>query len=291
MDLGQIGIWSAPLRTADASESRDAAVELEALGYGALWFPGGAERDIFPAARGLLEATSHVVVATGILNIWAYEPERCAAEHVATGKAYPDRFLLGLGVGHAPTVQSVLGRDYTRPYSAMVEFLDGLDAASPPVPVPERCLAALGPKMLDLARDRSLGAHPYLVDPAHTAVARDALGAGPLLAPEQMVVLESDPALARAVARETLGRYLALPNYTNNFRRLGFGDDDLTDGGSDRLVDTIIAWGDEEQIAARVREHLAAGADHVCVQVLSAEGSPNFPYEAWRRLAGALGVG
>jgi probable F420-dependent oxidoreductase len=291
MDLGQIGIWSAPLRTADPSEAKDAAVELEALGYGALWFPGGAERDIFPAAHRLLEATSHVVVATGILNIWAYESERCAAEHTATVAAFPDRFLLGLGVGHAPTVRSVLGLDYSRPYSAMVEFLDGLDAASPPVPVAERCLAALGPKMLELSRDRSLGAHPYLVDPAHTAIAREALGTGPLLAPEQMVVLETDPDTARAIARETVNRYLALPNYTNNFRRLGFGDEDLTDGGSDRLVDTIIAWGDEEQIATRVREQLAAGADHVCVQVLSAQGAPNFPYEAWRRLAGALGVG
>jgi probable F420-dependent oxidoreductase len=287
VELGRIGVWSGLLRTGDEGASREAAAELEELGYTTIWFPGGAERELHASAERLLAATRRVVVATGILNIWAYEPERAAREHAELARAYPDRFLLGLGVGHATTVEANLGRAYVRPYSAMTAFLDGLDAAQPPVASSARCLAALGPRMLELARDRALGAHPYLVDPNHTAMARELLGPQALLAPEQMVVLSEDAAHARAVARATLTRYATLPNYTNNYLRIGYEEADLADGGSDRLVDGIIAWGDEEVIAARVKEHFDAGADHVCVQVLTDEPA-TFPYAEWRRLASAF---
>ena len=283
--LSGTGVWSADLRYGDAAQAVEAAHELEELGYSALWLPdvGG---DLFDVVERLLASTTNVSVATGVLNIWMHSADESAAAYSRLAAASGDRLVLGLGVSHASFIN---GRDpgrYQRPLSAMSGFLDGLDAAVPPVPVSHRLLAALGPKMLDLARSRAAGAHPYNVTPEHTASARQALGPDLLLAPEHAVALTTDAEEARALGRAHLAHYLALPNYTNNLRRFGFGDEDFADGGSRRLIDALVAWGDEGAIAARLNEHRAAGADHVCVQVLSSEGL--FPFKAWRELAPAL---
>jgi probable F420-dependent oxidoreductase len=284
LTLTGVGVWSPSLRRhPDRAEAADAAAELEQLGYSALWFPGGDAHGAFDAAGELLRATTSVMVATGILSIWLEEPERVAAERAQLHDAYDGRFLLGLGVSHAPAV----GTDrYKRPLAKMRSYLESLDVAAPPVLPQERVLAALGPRMLELARDRSLGAHPYLVTPEHTRVAREAVGPERLVAPEQAVVLETDPERARTLARGHLEHYLQLPNYTNNWRRLGFGDDDFAGGGSDRLVDALVVWGDEDAIRARVEQHREAGADQVLIQAVS--GREGLPREEWRRLAPAL---
>ena len=280
MDLGQIGIWNSGLHDESpgaAGEIREAAVELEELGYGAIWL--GANPGVRHAAA-LVAATSRIVVATGILNIWQYDAAEVAAEQAALAAEYPDRFLLGLGASHAELI-----KDYRKPYSAMVEFLDRLDAAgSRPQ---DRVLAALGPRMLALSRDRAAGAHPYLITAEHTAKARQILGTAPLLAPEIKVVLEEDPALARAAARAHLALYLTLPNYTGNLLRLGFGEEDLADGGSDRLVDATFAWGGMAAIRERVAEHQKAGADHVVLQVVTGD-DVSLPRAQWRELAAGL---
>src|SRR4051794_35667401 len=223
MRLAGVGIWSWGLRShEDEGELREAAAELEELGYSALWVPGGAGGPVFDAAGVLLRATREVAVATGILNIWMHDPEVAAAERAQLDDAYEGRFLLGLGISHAPLVDR-----YEKPLTTMRGYLDSLDAAAPPVPKQERVLAALGPKMLELARDRSAGAHPYLVTTEHTRRAREILGPEALLAPELGVILEGDERRAREIARGQLERYLGLPNYVNNWRRLGFGDDDF----------------------------------------------------------------
>ncbi|MEU3250014.1 LLM class F420-dependent oxidoreductase [Streptomyces sp. NPDC006997] len=280
--LGRYGVWSPGLRSEDPdrrAERADAAAELEQLGYGALWLGSSpAPRHAAP----LLAATSRVVVGTSIQSIWQYEAADSAAGYAELETAHPGRFVLGLGVSHAK-----LADQYRRPYSALVEYLDALDAAG--VPAGRRVLAALGPKTLTLSADRAAGAIPYLVTPEHTAQARDILGEAPLLAPELKVVLEPDPDRARAVARETLAMYLALPNYTNNFRRLGFTDADLADGGSDRLVDAVFAWGDESRVRDRVDAFHEAGADHVALQLLDDGARDDLPREGWRRLAEILG--
>jgi probable F420-dependent oxidoreductase len=286
MELGRIGIWSGQLRRGDPEQTRDAAAELDQLGFFGLWIPGGAGGDVLGDADRLLGATKRAVVATGILNVWMHEPADVAAGHARLTSEYPGRFLLGLGVSHAPLVERT-DQIYRRPLAKMIEYLDRLDAASPPVPRSERALAALAPRMLELARDRTAGAHPYLVNPEHTAMARGVLGAGPLLAPEQKVVLDTDADRARGVARQHLERYLQLPNYTNNFLRTGFSEEDLAGGGSDRLVDGLVAWGDVDAIAARVKAHHDAGADHVCLQVLLADDTA-LPLAEWRRLGEAL---
>jgi probable F420-dependent oxidoreductase len=283
MDLGSMGIWSGPLRRGDAEEIGAAAAELEALGYGTLWIPGGTGGDVFADAERLLRATARVVVGLGILNLWMHDPADVAVEHARLTEAYPDRFMLGIGISHSRLVEAK-GGVYDRPMARTVAFLDALDAEPTPVPVGERMLAALGPKMLALAGERTAGAHPYLITPEHTSFARQVLGSGPLLAPEQKVVLETDPEIARGIARQHLAIYLGLPNYTNNLRRFGITDDDLAGGGSDRLVDAVVAWGDLDRIAARIDQHHSAGADHVAVQVLSAEPT-SLPVEDWRRLA------
>ena len=287
MELGRFGVWSAALRYGDRGEARDAAAELETLGYGTLWLPGGIGGDIFDAVKALLDATRRVALATGIVNLWMHDVAEVATAHAQLTSAHPDRFLLGLGVSHALLVDANHPGRYRRPLAATRRYLDGLDAAAPPVPVAERALAALGPKMLALARDRSRGAHPYLVTPEHTSRARAELGDGALLAPEQSAVLERDPALARELARHHLAIYLQLPNYVRNLRRLGFSDDDVAAPGSDRLVDRIVAWGDADAIAGRVRDHRDAGADHVCVQVIGPDPSV-LPRDAWRELGPAL---
>jgi probable F420-dependent oxidoreductase len=282
VDLGPVGVWNW-LPADDLAPVVEAAAELERLGFGALWFPESPAS--FDISRALLAGTSRLVVATGIVSIWKHPPAESAAAHAELTAAHPGRFLLGLGVSHAFLTDG----QYRRPLAKMRGYLDDLDAADPPVPAGERVLAALGPRMLELARDRSAGAHPYLVTPEHTRLAREVLGAGRLLAVEQAVVLETDPERARALARQHLAVYLQAPNYTNNWRRLGFTDDDLAGGGSDRLVDALVAWGDAGAIRDRVARHHEAGADHVCLQVVTGEFRP--PVEEWLALAPALGLG
>lgn len=279
------GIWSGALRYGDAGAIAEAAGELDQLGYSALWIPdtGG---DVMGAVESLLGATRQAIVATGILNLWMHTPEETAAGFQRLRTEYDDRFLVGIGVSHAPLIDAKEPGRYRRPLEAMTRFLDGLDAAPQPLPADRRVLAALGPKMLALAKSRAGGAHPYNVTPAHTAQARQALGPDALVLPEQAVALTTDAATARRLGRQHVSFYLSLPNYTNNLRRLGFVDQDFADGGSDRLVDAMVAWGDETAIKGRLDEHRAAGADHVCIQVLSDEQP--FPFAAWRALAPAL---
>lgn len=286
-DLTGIGIWSGELRFGDEGEKREAMAELEELRYTAAWIPdvGG---DVFGALRDLLDASASMVAATGILNLWMHEASDVGEGFAALEADFPGRTLLGIGVSHHLLIDTTHPGEYAKPLARTRAYLDRLDAASPTVASSRRVLAALGPKMLDLARDRAAGAHPYLVTPEHTAVARAALGDGPLLAPEQHVVLETDAERARAVAREGLGVYLQLPNYVNNWRRLGFTEDDFADGGSDKLVDHVVVWGDEATIAARVQAHIDAGADHVCVQAVTGAEHTDFPRAEWRALAPAL---
>ncbi|MFD9027440.1 LLM class F420-dependent oxidoreductase [Streptomyces parvulus] len=278
--VGRYGVWSVQLRADDpsgAAERAEAAAELEQLGYGALWLGGNTSA---AHAAPLIAATSRLVVGTSIQSIWEHEVAETAASFAELEVAHPGRFVLGLGVSHGPRV-----KEYSRPYSTMVDYLDGLDRAG--MPSGHRVLAALGPKMLDLSRDRAAGAIPYLVTPEHTAQARERLGEGPLLAPEFKVVLDSDPTRARATARAYLGRYLALPNYTKNFLNLGFTDADVADGGSDRLIDAVFAWGDEATVRTRIDAFLDAGADHVALQVVE-DDMARAPREGWRRLASLL---
>lgn len=285
MELSGTGIWSSHLRYGDAGLAADAAAELEELGYTALWIPdvGGPVLD---AVQNLLTATKTVTVATGILNLWMHEPAEVAAAHARLSAAHGRRFLLGIGVSHAPLIDSKSPGTYRKPLAATAAFLDGLDNAEQPVAAEERVLAALGPKMLRLAADRSRGAHPYLVTPEHTAGAREKLGDGPLLLPEQTAVLSENADAAREIGRNWVRNYLAMPNYANNLLRSGFTEDDVH-SVSDRLVDAIVVWGNEEAILQRVNEHKAAGADHVCVQVLDTDLSA-LPLEQWRRLAPVL---
>jgi probable F420-dependent oxidoreductase len=279
--VGRHGIWSVALRSEDAdgrAERADAAAELEGLGFGAVWLGGNSSAD---NAQPLVRATSRIIVGTSIQSIWQHDADASAAGFAELEAAHPGRFALGLGVSHAKRAEQ-----YRRPYSSLVAYLDALDSAG--VPADRRVLAALGPKTLELARDRAAGAIPYLVTPEHTARARGILGDGPLLAPELKVVMETDPSRARELARGALAMYLSLPNYTNNFLRLGFSEDDLTGGGSDRLVDAVFAWGDESRIRDRVATFHAAGADHVALQVVTGSERHALPRPEWRRLASLL---
>ncbi|MER6457390.1 LLM class F420-dependent oxidoreductase [Streptomyces sp900105245] len=279
--IGRYGVWSVGLRAEDPSrhgELAESAAELQELGYGAAWLGGSsAARHAVP----LLRATSTLVVGTSIQSIWQYEAGESAAAFAEVEAAHPGRFLLGLGVSHAKFADQ-----YRRPYSALVAYLDALDEAG--VPAERRVLAALGPKTLELSRDRAAGAVPYLVTAEHTAQARGILGEDALLAPELMVVLETDPARARALAREALSTYLALPNYTDNFLRLGFTEEDIAGGGSDRLVDAVFAWGDENRVRDRIDTFRSAGADHLALQVITDSPRDSLPRAEWRRLADLL---
>lgn len=283
MDLGRIGIWSGKF-WADRAAAPVTAAALEQMGYGALWFPN--RRETFVLARELLDATQHVVIAPGIASIWMHPAEQVARDTHALEQAHPGRFLLGLGVSHQHMVDHNAPGRYERPVAHMLAYLDDLDHAPTPVPPANRVLAALGPRMLAIARDRSAGAHPYLTTPNHTRRAREILGAGPILATEQAVVLETDAAEARRIAREHLAVYLRASNYINNWLRLGFTQDDIANGGSDRLVDALVAWGTVDQARERIEEHLRAGASHVCIQVLTANPA-ELPMEQWRALAPA----
>jgi probable F420-dependent oxidoreductase len=273
--LGQFGVWRAA-----ALLTPELAVTLEQLGYGAVWVGSSPGGDL-GLAEQLLDATTTLTVATGIVNIWKDQAEPVAASYHRIEARHPGRFLLGIGVGHPEAT----GARYTRPYDAMVHYLDDLDAAQ--VPVGRRVLAALGPKMLRLSADRAAGAHPYLTTPEHTRRAREILGSGVLLAPEQKVVLDSDPVRARLIGRPPVATpYLSLVNYTSNLRSLGYTDTDLADRGSDRLIDALVDHGDAATVATRLADHLASGADHVAVQLLTPAGSD--PVEGYTALARAL---
>lgn len=274
--MGRVGVWSADPERMTAADARRFANELEALGFKTLWIQEAiGSKEIFAHAAILLAATKTLIIATGIANTWARDPVAMANGAKTLVEAYPDRFLLGLGVSHKPSV-AVRGGQYEKPLQHMRTYLDAIDKApfvgpnrdDPPAP---RVLAALGPQMLHLAATRSLGAHPYFVPVAHTAVARKTLGAEPLLAVEQAAVVGLDPEKTLAATKRHTKFYLALENYSNNLRRLGWGDADLAEAGSEKLRDAIVATGDVTAVTERVAAHHAAGADHVCLQVLGGE--------------------
>lgn len=285
MDIGRTGIWSIELRTADPGAIEDAAAELDEMGWGALWIPGLGGGDILGDSERLLGATRTVRIAVGVLSIWRHRAAEMAAGHARLQQRYGHRLLLGLGVSDAAAAHGA-GRAY-RPLSDMDAYLDELDRAPAPVPAAERVMAALGPKMVRLAGRRTAGVHPFMVTPEHSAATRELLGPGPLLAPYQAVVPERDPARARAAARGFLGTFLAMDHYARSLLRQGFTEEDLAGGGSDRLVDGVVAWGDTEAIGARVRAHHQAGADHVCLHVVGADSA--VPLAEWRELAALAG--
>jgi probable F420-dependent oxidoreductase len=281
MHLGRIGIWSLEMRFGDKAQAADAALELDELGFGALWVPGGVGGDLMGDLDHLLGATRRMVIATGILNIWKHEPGEVAAWWKALSPEHRSRVLLGLGVSHPHAI----GEAYQKPLAKMRDYLSQL--ADSGLPGDATCLAALGPKMLELACERTAGVHPYLVTPQHTALARAACPGG-MVAPEQGVVLEEDPVRARRLARQALAQYQSYPNYRNSWHRLGFSEEEI-DGSSDRLVDALFAWGPMEAIARRVEEHFAAGADHVCLQVVTGKGLDIAEArKGWRELARSL---
>jgi probable F420-dependent oxidoreductase len=288
--LGRVGLWTSHLDVQPIGRLRAVAAELEQLGWGALWCWEVFGREALTNAGLLLSATRRMVIGTGIASIWARDPVAMAAAQRTLAEAYPGRFVLGIGVSHAPIVDA-RGHSYQRPLDRMHGYLDAMDAApwqGPPIPLqPPRVLAALGPRMLELAAERSAGALLYNATPEGTAAARSLLGPAPLLAVEQAVLLEEEAAAARRVGREFIAFYLTLPNYTRAWERAGFGPDEWADGGSDRLVDAMVAWGGPEALAERVRAHLDAGADHVCLQVLGPDPD-GLPMTGWRTLAPAL---
>ena len=290
--LPPVGLWTGALDMVPSSLARDLAAELEALGYGALWLPEVAGRDPFVHLALLLSATERVVGATGIASIWARDAVTTSCAATALTEAFPDRVVIGLGVSHENLVGGLRGHRYDKPLTVMRHYLDAVErapyTAHRPTTRVRYVLGALRPRMLGLAGERTLGAHTYLVTPEHTAQARSILGLSPLLCPEQAVVLETDAVKARAIARAHVSVYLAQPNYVHNLRYLGFGDVDLAPpGGSDALVDALVAWGDVDRVVARVRAHLDAGADHVAVQVLP-EQKRGVPDAHWRELAAPL---
>ena len=279
MELGTFGVWTAYRGLGEENASEAAALVAD-LGFGTFWL-GGSPR--LPTVRPLLQAAGDLTVATGIVNVWAYDPAELAQEYAALVTEFGDRLLVGIGIGH-PEATS----DYTRPLRSMRLFLDGIDAAPRPIPAEHRALAALGPKMLDLCRERTRGTLTYFVPPEHTRAARERLGPDALIAAELACVVDTDPASARAAARSYADLYLGLRNYTGNLLRYGFTEADIADGGSDRLIDQIVPHGTAEEIVAAAREHLDAGADHVCLQPVGVHGIPR---EQWTALASAAGIG
>jgi len=272
-DLGRYGVWIFGAPTPEQ------AAEIERLGYGAVWIGGSPAADL-SYVEPILEATERLQVATGILNVWTAPAEEVADAYHRVEKAFPGRFLLGIGIGHPEHTE-----EYRKPYVVLVEYLDALDAKK--VPTSRRVLAALGPRVLKLAAQRSAGAHPYLTTPQHTGEARNLLGPTVFLAPEHKVVLARDAAASREIGRQTVDFYLGLSNYLNNWKRLGFTDEDLARPGSDRFIDAVVAHGTPESIAARLNEHLEAGADHVAIQVL---GGEDVLIPTLTDLAGPLGL-
>ena len=289
-DLGRIGIWTFALDAQPTAVAQDMAAEIEALGYGAIWVPEAVGRDPMVNAFLLASATQRITIATGIASIYARGPMTMTSGWKAVSEAFAGRFLLGLGVSHQPAVEGMRKQTYGPPLATMRAYPDAMDAAlylaAAPTVEPQRCLAALGPKMLELAATRTRGAHPYYVPPEHTAVAREVMGPDALLAPEQKVILETDATKAREIARANITGYLGLPNYANNLRRLGYTEEDITQC-SDRLVDAIVVWGDVETVRARVQAHHDAGADHVCLQVLPYTDATQV-HRDWQELATLL---
>lgn len=288
MDIGKFGVWTFAFDQLPNAQAQTLAAEVEALGYGAIWIPEAVGKDPLVHSALLLSATSRIVLATGIANIYARDAMSMAQGHKTLTEAFPERFLLGLGVSHAPMVEGMRGHIYAKPIETMRAYLDAMDKATyfaaEPSATPRRCIGALGPKMCALAAERTDGIHPYNVTPEHTAQVRAIVGPDKLVAVEHAVVIDTDAAAARAAGRAHLTMYLGLPNYVNNLRRLGFSEADVSDGGSDKLIDALVAHGNVDQVAAKLREHHAAGADHVCIQVI---GTPA-PASVWRELAPAL---
>jgi probable F420-dependent oxidoreductase len=289
--LAPIGVWTGALDVVPVEEAQQLAAELEDLGYGAIWLPEVAGRDVMMHLALLLSATDRLVGATGIASIWGRDAVTMTGGVKGLTEAFPERVLLGLGVSHHTLVEGLRGHAYDRPLATMAAYLDAMDASPytafrPTTPV-RRVLAALRPKMLALSGKRTDGAHTYLVPPEHTVGARSHVGPGALLCVEQAVLLESDPAAARTIGRAHTAVYVRLPNYRNNLLELGFEEADFAEGGSDRLVDAIVAWGDEEAVRTRVQAQFDAGADHVCIQALSAQ-TRRVPTDQWRRLAPVL---
>ncbi|MDP7703805.1 LLM class F420-dependent oxidoreductase [Mycobacterium sp. TY815] len=279
-DLGKFGVW-----LGTRSLAPELAAEIESLGYGAVWVGGSPDADL-AWVEPALEQTERLQLATGIVNIWTAPAKEVAKSYHRIEEAHPGRFLLGVGVGHPEATQ-----EYQKPYDALVSYLDELDRGFQDVPVPtsRRVLAALGPRVLRLAAERSAGAHPYLTTPEHTGKARQLVGNTVFLAPEHKVVLSADADEARAVGRKFADFYLGLSNYVNNWLRLGFTDEDVRKPGSDRLIDALVAYGSTDAIARRLNEHLDAGADHVAIQVLGSS-RPEKLIPALTELAGALGL-
>ena len=293
MDIGRVGLWTFLLDEHPTSRVRELAQEIEEMGWPTLWRPESTGRDVLVSSSVLLDATSRLVVASGIAQIYARHPVTTAAAQKTLFEAHEGRFLLGLGVSHAPSVEGIRKLDYRTPYTDMVAYLKAMKEAPytavEPATKPPTVLAALGPRMLKLSAEAADGAHPYFTPPEHTAMARDILGTGPLLAPEQMVVIDSNLDRARSVARTNMARYLRLPNYANNLLRNGFTQADI-DNITDRLVDGIVACGDIDVTVERVQQHLDAGADHVCIQVLVADNDLDTTIDHWRHLADAFNL-
>lgn len=288
---GPVGIWTAALDALEVPAAREQVAALDEQGWDALWFGEAYGREAFTAASIYLASSQRMAVATGIASIYGRDAVSANAAARTLEAAFPGRFVLGLGVSHAPLVERMRGHSYDKPIAAMTEYLEALDAApflaAGGAEASPRVLAALGPKMLELSRDRASGAHPYLVTPEHTATAREVLGEGPLLAVEQAVVLSDDPEVVRRRAHWHLEIYTGLPNYRNSWLRQGFTEADAVRGGSDRLKAALVVGGDEQAVRERVQAHLDAGADHVCLQVLG-DDAFTVPTEDWARLAPAV---
>jgi probable F420-dependent oxidoreductase len=310
LDIGRIGIFTAALEKSPSSAVQDIAAEVEELGYGCLWIPETVG-DALITATLALSGTSRMTVATGISSIWSRDAVAMAGAQRRLAAAFPNRFLLGLGVSHDFMVEGIRQQTYTKPLSRMSAYLDEMDDSvlaamrmdkvaeegleallaelTDPIPArPLRVLAALGSKMLQLSADKADGAHPYFQNPDHTHTAREIIGPDRLLAPEQMVILDNDPTTARAAARRVLALYSFLPNFVAHFGRLGFTEADLDDDGSDRLIDAVFAWGDLDTITKRIAEQFDAGADHVAIQVITDRWPNDTPTQSWRELATAL---
>lgn len=289
MKLGRVGLWAADFDLQPMTKAQEAIAQVEEMGYSAVWVPEAVLREPFASCGLLLSATKKMVIATGIASIHARTAQTMNAGWKTLTEAFPDRFLLGMGVSHAPMVSGVHKGTYDKPYSTMVQYLDAMDSGiyfgAKPATEPQRVLAALGPKMLKLSAERGAGAHPYFVPVEHTVLAREVMGAGALLAPEQAVILETDPDKARAIARQHMTTYTRLPNYVNNLKRFGFEDDEIVNQ-EDRVVDAIVAWGSTDTVVARVKAHFDAGADHVCMQVLT-DATGVLPMRQWQELADA----
>jgi probable F420-dependent oxidoreductase len=285
-DIGRLGIWSLELRGGDSAAVGDAAAELDEAGWGALWIAGAGGSGIWESTDQLLAATTRLSVALGVASIWGPDADNAAAEFARLGKQHGHRLLAGFGVS-SPESAVATGKSFGTPLGAMNDYLDRLDKAEPPLPASQRILGALGPRMVQLGGERGAGVHPFLVTAESNSINRSIVGDEALIAPHLAVVLEQDPVRAREIARKGIGFFIGFPSYQANLRRLGFGPDDLVPGGSDRLIDAVVAWGTFDDVQRRINEHLAAGADHVALHVLT--GGQGLPLAEWRNLAGLLG--